>query len=58
MAQAPETVIRTLAAARAFIERKDQTDRAHSCCHGHYDCSDRDGGACLDETLSNFPELE
>jgi hypothetical protein len=34
-----------------------RTDRAHPCCHGN-DCSTYDNGPCLDETLSNFPELE
>jgi len=33
----------------AFLQRKNESDRAHSCLYGHYDCSDRDNGPCSDE---------
>jgi len=49
---------RALNEARAFLKRQRETERAHYCKHGHYDCSDHDGGRCLDETLNQFPQLE
>ena len=51
-------VIKTLAAARQFLKRHAETERDHHCGYGHFGCSWYDGGPCLDETLSNFPELE
>lgn len=43
--------------AKRFLERQRKTDVATPCKYGHLDCSDVDGGACLDEVLGNFPEL-
>lgn len=40
----------------AFINRKQYTPKACSCKHGHYDCSDVEGGECLDEMWHNLSE--
>jgi hypothetical protein len=54
-------VIKTESEARAFLSRmadhRGSDEPAHPCCYGHPDCSDSDGGPCLDETLTNFPAL-
>lgn len=41
-----------------FQQRIAQTDRAHHCKHGHYDCSDRDNGPCADEEYPHQWRLE
>ena len=51
----------TLTQARIWIRKYDEaymTDETWPCKYGHLNCSDRNGGTCLDETLTNFPQLE
>ena len=48
--------------ARAFLRRQREAFEADAvptpCEYGHLDCSDVAGGACLDEVLGLFPQLE
>jgi len=51
----------TLTQARIWIRKYDEaymTDETWPCKYGHLNCSVRNGGTCLDETLTNFPQLE
>lgn len=38
--------------ANSFAARVRKSD--HSCKHGHFGCSDREGGRCLDEVFSSL----
>ena len=48
--------VHTLIGAKLFMKKFGETEKAYTCVHGHFDCSIADGGPCMDETLSNFPE--
>ena len=52
----PDSVIRSLEAARAFIQRYWDSDHPYDCTHGHDCCSDRNGGPCMVDTLAAFPD--
>ena len=49
-----KSAVRFLASQREAFEA-DSTPTP--CEHGHHDCSNVPGGACLDEVLSIFPHL-
>lgn len=51
-------IVRTKKGAEEFMRRYRATERAHPCYLGHTDCSTHDGGPCMDETLSNFPDAD
>ena len=51
---------KTEAAAKkwwAQYQRLQNIDRCKCCEHGHFDCSIVESGACMDEILSNYPQL-
>lgn len=41
-----------------WLERYHDTMQPATCCNGHLECSDVEGGRCLDQTLTEFPELD
>ena len=43
--------------AEAFMREYYDGANDCSCEHGHLDCSTYEGGPCMDEVLTNFPEL-
>jgi hypothetical protein len=49
--------ITTIEFARKFLRDLDASDKDYFCCYGHGGCSTYHHGPCMDETLSNFPEL-
>ena len=55
----PEYTIKR--SAERFLKQLDKANAtcggAYSCEHGHLGCSTFERGPCMDEVLSNFPEL-
>jgi len=50
-------IIRTKGGAELFLKRHHDAERLHPCYRGHGECSTNLYGPCIDETLSNFPDL-
>ena len=48
--------VTTLEGARKFLEKFENREHDHPCCHGHFSCSTHNSGPCLDETLADWED--